>query len=531
MSLVYRAIWEDDRTNLTEESRRSFERWATGKHGPTVQLNEEPNAIVSGDATVTTDARTVTDGTVAAFEATLTEERYHERWMTRLRVICSDDGEQWLWVDLERVASNIFERQDVAAPRLVRDLIQEGHDGQGRPRVGPAPLAPKATAIRATEVVANVIELMNDADRSTPLVVFSHDEELHPSETMKRAQAASDILSGVATVVALPPESQAVFEASVGHDLSVWGGAARVYLPGDLDPARHRYLPRFVVERGRREAGRRIAHMLSGPIAARRAPELYERIRPALRARSNRTDAEMLAFVETELIERNRAIDELRAQAELYQDRLLADAATIEELNAELDAQRTQVRQLHFQFNQDDVAVAQSFALPDSALSLTQAAEFCRQHLAEVVLHVDACHDLAELDTAVESEAWGRTSWRAFRALQAYARDATEFDGGFWQWCKHSPNLETWPATDKKLAMRESKTVNDSEKMMAQRTLPIDTTVDASGKIEMQAHMKIAEGGGTNIPRIYFYDDTGGPTGKVHVGFFGPHSYMSNTKT
>lgn len=47
----------------------------------------------------------------------------------------------------------------------------------------------------------------------------------------------------------------------------------------------------------------------------------------------------------------------------------------------------------------------------------------------------------------------------------------------------------------------------------------------------MLSHLKIAEGGGDLAPRIYFYDDTGGPTGKVHVGFVGPHYLMPNTKS
>lgn len=30
---------------------------------------------------------------------------------------------------------------------------------------------------------------------------------------------------------------------------------------------------------------------------------------------------------------------------------------------------------------------------------------------------------------------------------------------------------------------------------------------------------------------VYFHDDTGGTTGKVHVGFIGPHGLMPNTRT
>lgn len=42
----------------------------------------------------------------------------------------------------------------------------------------------------------------------------------------------------------------------------------------------------------------------------------------------------------------------------------------------------------------------------------------------------------------------------------------------------------------------------------------------------MEAHVKIAEGGGETIPRLYFaYDDD---LGKVRVGFFGPHRLVPN---
>ena len=44
----------------------------------------------------------------------------------------------------------------------------------------------------------------------------------------------------------------------------------------------------------------------------------------------------------------------------------------------------------------------------------------------------------------------------------------------------------------------------------------------------MDAHIKVAQAGGTLTPRIYFYDDTGGVTGKVHIGFIGPHKYLRN---
>lgn|GEM_PF-6795698 len=74
--------------------------------------------------------------------------------------------------------------------------------------------------------------------------------------------------------------------------------------------------------------------------------------------------------------------------------------------------------------------------------------------------------------------------------------------------------------------MTESYTVVQNARLRATRVLPIDKTVASDGTIEMLLHLKIAEGVGSNIPRMYFHDDTAGKTGKIHVGFFGPHRHL-----
>jgi hypothetical protein len=57
---------------------------------------------------------------------------------------------------------------------------------------------------------------------------------------------------------------------------------------------------------------------------------------------------------------------------------------------------------------------------------------------------------------------------------------------------------------------------------------PVGKLVQPGGQILMLAHLKIAQGGENHIPRVYFYDDTKGATGKVHVGFIGPHFLVEN---
>lgn len=46
----------------------------------------------------------------------------------------------------------------------------------------------------------------------------------------------------------------------------------------------------------------------------------------------------------------------------------------------------------------------------------------------------------------------------------------------------------------------------------------------------MESHLKISEGGGNLAPRVYFFDDTDGPTRMVHIGFVGPHDLVPNSK-
>lgn len=533
MSLVYRSIWQDDRPDLCEQAAASFRQWVTSKHGADTDFVEFEDEAESGQPVIAAIRHAVgDDGEYEGLEAVMIEEQPGQRWMTRLRVLTGPAGEQSIWVDLERVASNVFERQDIAAPNLVRNLIADGERSGGQPRIGPTPLASKVTAIRDEEVERMLVPLLKSPDRQTPVVLFSHDGGLQPAETIERAQVTADIVAGVAPVFVLPPSARSIFEAAVGMDFSVWGGAARVYLPGPLaEPTRHRYLRRDVVERSRREAGRRIAYMLAGPIAAQRAPHLYEKVRPLLRRRVGQTDAELVELYDLELREKADEIDSLRTDAEDRDDRILDLLGDVEQMNQELEEERGRYRQLRWQFdNPDGHGDTAVLELPNSASTLTEAAELCRMHLPGVVLHADACRDLEELDSAPEGSAWASTAWRGLRALHSYALDAPTFNGGFWQWCDRSNHPDIWPATPKKLSMTESDTVVQNERLLAARNLPVDKSVNASGRIEMLAHLKIAEGGGSNIPRVYFHDDTAG-SGKVHVGFFGPHRYMENSKT
>ena len=170
--------------------------------------------------------------------------------------------------------------------------------------------------------------------------------------------------------------------------------------------------------------------------------------------------------------------------------------------------------------------------LPDEVQDVSEAVTAAQEHLGEWVVVPDtAPRELDGIDSAPNAYAWGITTWRGLQALSAYAQASRAgFAGDFWVWCERGEAL-AWPATPKKLAMRESETVQNNPKLMRARLFDVDPQVDESGRIHMEAHLKISEGGGDLAPRVYFHDDTGGRTGKVHVGLVGPHSLVKNTKS
>ena len=160
--------------------------------------------------------------------------------------------------------------------------------------------------------------------------------------------------------------------------------------------------------------------------------------------------------------------------------------------------------------------------------SPTDAVRLARAQLDRLAIPESATAMTDEIDRAVESPAWGRATWRALQALHLYATQSARY-GGFWDWCANSGHAQAWPATTKKLAMNESLTAMNAHG--EDRVFKVDTRVRASGEIVMEAHCKVAEGGGGLSPRIYFYDDTKGATGLVHIGFVGPHRHIRNAST
>lgn len=559
MALVYRAMWSDDLVDPVEEAFRGFCEWVSEKgcrftvpstgtvSGPIGRgLTDEdaPARGVEAEVRVERAGPDTSRGIESVRRCVLVETRDdRSRWTTTLRAwsgpACrtrEDPGLARFWVDVEIETHDPRHDVSIRAPRLVRNLLQRGlrpqrrglRLGEGVHRYGPP---------SGAETLA---EMITSLDRDLPLIVFTplvlptaEQEGLHPSDVEHAMRQTAVGLAGTASVCCIDdgPMIDELREI-LGTPYAVWGGAARIYMPG-ADPAvddgwLHRYFPpeRYLRTRGS------VTNLFSRyvlPIAlSRRAGPSYDAAREVLRRETLlRQHGEYVELVEAENRKLNDDVDasnSLLGELQLKYENLLDDHEALQgdlaDLQQRLDRARTALRELGF--NGVDA--------PARANHPSEAVDLAREYLGDhLVIHPDACVDLDLLDSAREARAWGQTTWEAFRALHAYGSalaGPNRYSGDFWTWCEQSGDPRVWRATTKKLAMTESDTVRSNARLRAQRMLPVDRAVAPSGETEMLAHMKIAEGGGNLAPRVYFHVEEG--AARVHVGYVGPHKNMRN---
>jgi len=513
VSLLYRAIWQDDPDRIHERAREAFAWWVRMHHpGAWTFAPGVSEAFGPADTLVRTGS-----GEVGSIQrCSLHVDDGDTRFTTTLITTHPSDAAASVWVDRERVSRRSFSTFSVQAPALSTRLISTGVN----PRRGPVTLTAAPRALRPDEI-PGFVSLLRTPDRDLPLVVYAATPEVDPKRVLEAGRYAAQVLAGSAAVHLVSVVGQVNLTELLGEELTVAPGAVRIYLPGvsrdEPNPSRHRHLDAERVLRDPHAVPHTIIQLLAPAIAARRAPVDYPRLRPLLAA-----DTEALGSERDELAAR---VADLEQQLSFADDRVLELLADLEDAEGRVNLLQAALARSSSAPSVDRPAAD---APPPDVDGLVAAARAAQRYLTGIALPDDACRDLPELDQRIEAGAWGRAAWRGLLALDAFARD-TDFRPGFWEWCRANRSAYAWPATQKKLAMRESQTVMANEALRGKRLFPVDEAVARSGRIEMQAHLKIAEGGNHQIPRIYFHDDRHGATRKVHIGFFGPHRHVPNT--
>lgn len=527
MSVLYRALWRDEAVGnipaYLESIANETARWCFDDEGVKTPIpGQHTFKAANGNERSVTYRMLDGENGPAGFEYLTRDREPGNRavWTTAIRAIEHKNAVEVL-VESQMDSDDSRRHISVGRPRVVRKLLQAAN----KPMLGHTTVLHGVYRIDADEIPM-LRQLLADEGRTLPFVVCSARSEESGHDLLTHARKIANRIEGIAVVVTLDSQAVTRFRDELG-DLAIWGGGIRIYSPTPvLDPSdgwRHRY---YLGEQIAAETGKaidRIVYAVSQASARRRVPEVF-------RVFTDQSPAgpEYVRVSELESERENWEFELIEAQdARSEAEKLLAQAnGHLERLKAEL-LQRGMVDLLWA------TQVDHKNSIPDSVQDMEEAVLAARSYLSEWLSVPEGVEqDLEDLDAAVNANSWGNTTWLGLRALAGYADDRHLgwSSGGFWEWCLEG-RFPTWPASPKKLAMTESETVQNNKKLASARVFPVDRKVDPSGKVMMLSHLKIAEGGGSLAPRVYFYDDTDGKTRKVHVGFIGPHSLLPNKST
>lgn len=194
----------------------------------------------------------------------------------------------------------------------------------------------------------------------------------------------------------------------------------------------------------------------------------------------------------------------------------------------ELDNAHSQVRYLQKAFKElGEVAHVEAEDdddwLPESSVEELEAA---REFLPFLVIGPTE-ENCGSLDTHQKRGIWGKKIWSSLRALNDYCRAKTEgrFKGDIAMYRDNTPDGAIPLLAE--YAPVESKATTADASLVAVRTFPVAAEVHAGGKVYMEQHVKIDKGG-QSAPRIHLYDDSGGTTQRIYIGYVGPHLPTSN---
>lgn len=525
MALIYRSIVEVESPSFVEGAHECFVGWLATKRLPSFDLAAD-GVVVKPDDGHEMRASRATEGNVDGYRAHLFETRQGEIIRTTFTAI-DDTSTRWAWIDVERWAEEAFEPGWVPfAPRLVGDVL----DGNDCKRSGM--LMRREYVELGSSEVGDLVEQLVSSERDVPIVVVSPTKEEREGDiapAQDRSEKMARRVAGVASVVLLGPGatstlSKALFDA-LGDGFDVHSGAIRTYLPGLGEPGdrprRHPWVPYSrLANRPPMVASELVAGVLLRGSTHLQPPTVWRDVlRPVLDGTGVLEDKDYPVLLDLAERERDVLALALDVRTEQHEDDLEAlDTALrqVDRLDARVRRLEQQVRESGEALVVDDEP-AEDF---DPAFC-EEVLEEARRTLPLVVLPDTVDAGVADLDQHM-NQSWARKAWRALRAMQAYAeaKGAGQAQGmNLLSYCQAGDGPivpEGW------IALNESQTTDNNDRFRGLRTLPVDAQAHADGRVYMSAHIKIQKGG-TPCPRIHFYDDTDGATGKIHVGWFGDH--------
>ncbi|MEO3976976.1 hypothetical protein [Streptomyces sp. CAU 1734] len=260
--------------------------------------------------------------------------------------------------------------------------------------------------------------------------------------------------------------------------------------------------------------------------AAQRDQQLQVKVAAAQAQRDQAVETARAAETELERVRQEYERDTRVHLLTAARDELTTCRAELEQSEALVDDQHRQIvwlrRQLMLQGEglPAEPDIVDSWESPTTWDELFEAVE----RMSFVLLGETVPTATASLRCHTNERLWVHRSWEAFRALESYGRtkQTSGADGipHFAAYLRAPVAAVTIPAS--RYASAESNSVTTSDRFRQARTFPVPTAVCGRGQVLMQEHIRIGTGQ-PPAPRLHFYDDTSGVTGKVHVGYLGKH--------
>lgn len=520
MTVVFRTIWQDESSSVVDSTCSVFMEWLKNrKHTQSLEFRDSGTTDHGKHHSVVNKAE---DAILARYQNG--DGATGATWVTTLRA-WQEGAASHYWVDLEVLLEDQYCLSAPAPPNLIRMLIEGGKN----PTTYEHPLRTEPWEIQKG-ALSTFPDFLASA-RRLPLLVVSEPPEAVNYFWRQRAFDAANRLIGFCDVATIDESASSTLK-EMARGLAVWGGAARLYYPSvDLsgtDCYRHKVWPRGLFKDNERRLTNLVARRISYRSGRKAPPQDWE-------VWQDRLEFELPEIVtdhdacNRELRSRQLQLDEAKewlAEAVRHQEHWKSSYNELMRAARE----RGVLDELFTATPPEPEADDDNLGLCDIE-KLSDAVEWARMlYGKELSIPEGVLHGNRELSASISGNRWAYRTWQGLKALAYYARSATneDFNGGFYAWClAGSPHV--WPASSKKLAMNESESVRNSHRLMEYRIFPVVPELNKECHCTMTAHLKISEGGGSNIPRVYFFDDTKGVTGKVHIGFIGPHRLVPNT--
>jgi len=508
MAHVYRAVWTDDLLNVERAVPDCVEAWLR---------NRNTIVPITMGAVEHVGPRTLVAVEVAGdfgtgVQITLIESPGHGRgtWTTVINGM-TVGGTRVLWVDVHAKADNIWQRS-IWSPRIVRELLLAG----GEPRAAGEVIEVQPREVDDEESLGLLVGSLADETRAIPHLVLAAGEGFDRNRVVQRATRASDILAGVAIISVVHSAWVGDFNAMMPEGLELDALSARLYMPGaTADPSNVR-LSAFYADDDIAED-----HTLLGTLVTKKignsslwpeVPAEWTRCKKKLDDRRRVLIRKSPAVTgETLTVVKEDEVSRLSELVQSLQDELLD--ANILAWEWYERARIDQDRVVSMLLSKDSTP---SFARPTLAATIEEVGRLAKK----VVIAPSAPREIESLDSHASAGVWAADLARLFASMERYAahRASRGFEGNYRGWC-----IEHGDYPDSKIALQESQSTKSQQTLRDKRTFEVPREVSRDGKMVMLSHAKIQLTGSGYIPRVFFHDDTGGVTGKVHIGFIGPH--------